>query len=163
VTTCASSGRLQCLLQADAILHAFANVCQDLQSGLGSLDAGALRCDAITVQQVKVTLEQLGAVQAHGSEDMQRTLAQMYKLSETLRAETKHVQAQAKSSEGRKGQQTAAVSAGPDSPKHQLSALATSVLNGCATVRLVSDASIACSKRSAMRSRLWQPAQAVSV
>lgn len=63
VETCAQVGRLQALLAANTHMSAFANVAQDFQESVQSLNLKELGCDEITLQQVRSPLDR-GLVRA---------------------------------------------------------------------------------------------------
>lgn len=55
------------------------------QIALVPMDLAELGCDEITQKQLRITLEQLGKVQAPFPEEKQRRLIQLRKLAETMR------------------------------------------------------------------------------
>lgn len=55
------------------------------QLALLPMDVAELGCDEITQKQLRITLEQLGKVQAPFPEEQQRRLIQLRKLAESMR------------------------------------------------------------------------------
>ena len=124
VGQCEALGRLQCLFQAEELAAGFANVCQDLQAALAALDVSAAGCDAITCQQVAVTLAQLSQVQAHITVQPQQVVIELRALAEALRVERKAATG------GKESPAVAATGAGPVAAR--LQEAVANVLDGCA-------------------------------
>ena len=68
-------------MTANEIAATFANVAKDLQLALLPMDLAELGCDEITQKQLRITLEQLGKVQAPFPEEQQRRLIELRKLA----------------------------------------------------------------------------------
>lgn len=124
VERCEALGRLQAIMAANEIASTFANVAKDLQLALLPMDLAELGCDEITQKQLRITLEQLGKVQAPFPEEQQRRLIELRKLAEAMRVA--HTELKSLST------------APPDSAASQLRDLIRNILDGCAISSLVS-------------------------
>lgn len=117
VDRCGALGRLQAIMTANEVAACFANVAKDLQLALLPMDLAELGCDEITQKQLRITLEQLGKVQAPFPEEQQRRLIQLRKLAEAMRVA--HTELKSLST------------APPDSAASQLRDLIRNILDGC--------------------------------